>query len=169
VATGPYVTLAQVRDALAPSGSITPGIATAASLTDSELTAAIADAQTEVDARLQGYSPTPFDASAIPPIVTRIARDVAAYLATLTFRQGDPMLPDHPVSLRYAAAQAMLTAITTGKMEAPGAPPDADGDGGSQQQTAAVINFSETWRMRPGAPWPSADTIAAYEPAQGDG
>jgi phage gp36-like protein len=165
VPTGPYVTLAQVRDALAPSGSLTPGVATAASLSDAELTSAIADAQTEVDARLQGYSPAPFDVSAIPPIVTRITRDIAAYLATLTFRQGDPMLPDHPVSLRYAAAQALLTAIAKGTMEAPGAPVDSSGV--AEEQTAAVINPYETWRARPGAPWPSGDTIAMVEPSQG--
>jgi phage gp36-like protein len=133
-------------------------------MSDAEITEAISDAQTEVDARLQGYAPAPFDVTAIPPIVARVTRDIAAYLATLTFRQGDPMLPDHPVALRYAAAQGILAAIAKGTMEAPGAPPDTDG--GAEEQTASVINFSETWYQRPGAPWPQADTIVAYESSQ---
>jgi len=87
---------------------------TAASLTDNDLTDAIAEAQDEVDGRLAARYETPFDAP--PTVVVNITRDIAAYLATLTYRRGDPIQPTETVQLRYNRAQNLLGQAANGTL-----------------------------------------------------
>jgi phage gp36-like protein len=105
-----YATPGDVRKALAPEDDTSGG--TAASLSDSQLTNAIAEATNEIDARVQG---APF--TTIPPVISSIARDIAAYFATLAYRKGNLLPPEHPVALRYAHAQALLTSAARGELD----------------------------------------------------
>ena len=109
-----YCAPADVRQVLAPDGDASHDTATAASLSDAELLVAIADASAQVDASVGESYPTPFDP--VPVLVRGLTRDVAAYLATLTYRRGNPLADDHPVALRYARARALLTDIATGRL-----------------------------------------------------
>lgn len=122
-----------VRSVLADSSD--PG--TAAALEDWQLYAAIQDAQAEVDARVPGAPP-----ATVPPLLVNLTRDIAAYLATLTHRKGDPIASDDPVRLRYQRAQQILTDISAGRIELSGAP-DSTAD-------VAVVNPYEgaLWDLR---------------------
>src|SRR3954463_10997354 len=123
-----YATPATVREALAPEGDT--GAATAAALTDEQLSDAIAEAQSEVDARL---AQAPFADGSVPGVVSSITRDVAAYLATLTHRRGNPLPSDHPVALRYLRAEQLLGQGAAGNLE-------LGGDAGSGSSEAQVAN-----------------------------
>jgi phage gp36-like protein len=109
---GTYATAQDVRFALAPDGDT--GTSTAASLSDVELNDAIGEAQGEVDARLPG---DPYPTGQAPPIVSAITRDIAAYLATLTFRRGLALDPNDPVALRYKRATGLLADISAGRID----------------------------------------------------
>jgi phage gp36-like protein len=118
----PYTTPADVRGVLNQTGDPSD-LGSAASESDAFLNLAITDAQVEVDARLSGRYPVPFDdpnASMripVPPLVKRITRDIAAYLATLTFKKGAPIDVGHPVLLRNNSAQSLLNGIATGAID----------------------------------------------------
>lgn len=107
----PYATPTTVREALAPEGDSTQ--ATAAGLNNAQLSDAIVEATSEVDARL---APAPF-ADPVPAIVAAITRDIAAYLATLTHRRGNPLPQGHPVLLRYQRAEQLLGQGAAGNLE----------------------------------------------------
>lgn len=114
-----YTTAGEVRGVLSFAGSADTHSASGAN--DEQLEAAIEDARTEIDARLAVRYPAPFDdpdhtERPVPPVVARINRDLAAYLATLTFLRGAPLVAEHPISLRNAAAQNLLQGIATGKI-----------------------------------------------------
>jgi hypothetical protein len=113
-----YTTIDDLRSALSPGGDDTDR-GSAASLSDDDLRDAIVEAQSEVDARVPGE---PFVEGTAPPVVSAVTRDIAAYLATLTHRRGDPVPADDPVQLRYNRAKGILTDIGSGKIELSGAP-----------------------------------------------
>lgn len=106
-----YADTGTVRDILDPDGARGPG--TAACLSDDKLQEAIDEATSEVDGRLAVRYSTPF-ADPAPALVANITRDVAAYLATLTHRKGNPMAQDDPVRLRYARASTLLAQLVSG-------------------------------------------------------
>jgi hypothetical protein len=108
-----YASVNDVREALAPEGDFN-NTATAASLSDAQLTDSLVEASSEVDAKVKG---APFTTPTLPPIVQSITRDVAAYKATLTHRKGLELPPTHPVALRFAWAENMLTLATQGKLD----------------------------------------------------
>ena len=110
-----YVTPTELRQILSPDADPTADTSSASSMSDAELQEAIDEAQTEVDAKLAARYTVPF--SSIPPIVEKLTRDIAAWLATLVFRRGDPIDPNDPVQLRYNRAQANLLSIQSGKTE----------------------------------------------------
>lgn len=130
-----YAAVQDVRLALSPDGLA--DAATAASLSDAELADALSEAQSEVDARLAAHYPTPFPAGQVPVIVTAATRDIAAYLATLTFRRGEPLAPGDPVALRYQRALALLQDASRGIVELPAGPTS------SPSQQVTVINAYE--------------------------
>ena len=135
-----YCLPSDVRLALASDGDPSD-LSSAASLDDVTIQAACDEASSEIDARVSGRYTVPFQpdpiSGTIPPLVLAIARDVAAYLATLTFRKGQPMLPTDPVLLRYTRAQMMLTQIQTGAATIQ--QPSDDGQEPSST-TATVVN-----------------------------
>lgn len=96
---------------------------TAAALTDGQIEAAIVNAQAEVDARLRGRYPVPFDP--VPALVASITLDVAAWLVTLLYREQKDIPDGDPAIRRYERAQCLLRDIATGMADL-----DA-GDGGA--------------------------------------
>lgn len=124
-----YCTVADVRGVLAPDADDPSG--TAAVLSDDQITAVIDDAQTEVDARLGVRYEVPF-ADPVPQPVKQITRDVAAYLATLTYRKTLDLSDQDPVVLRYTRAMNLLTAISKGQadLEVPTGDPEPETVGG---------------------------------------
>lgn len=130
-----YATVTDVRQALAPDGASTATLGTAASLDDGDLTDHIAEAQAEIDARLSARYSVPFADGDVPSLVNKIARDIAAYLATLTYRRNTPLPEADPVALRYARALALLTGAQKGDIQLVG----DDGDVG-QAAEAYVVN-----------------------------
>jgi phage gp36-like protein len=113
-----YTTRDEVRLALSPDGDVTDE-GSAASLADNDLDDAVADAQAEVDGKIGGGR---FNAATVPELVQNLTRDIAAYLATLTHRRGDPIDPNDPVQKRYDRAQSLLAGIQSGKIELSGEP-----------------------------------------------
>lgn len=108
---------------------------TAAGLPDESIDDAIEEAGSEIDGFLRGRYVVPVpDATS----VRYYARDIAAYLATLTFKRNEPMSVDDPVSLRYSDAIRHLVAIRDGK-EFLDLPPQVSEQVGGNAY-AAVIN-----------------------------
>ncbi len=129
-----YTTTADLRLALAPGGVDQRVGDTAAGLPDAELTDAITEASNEVDLRLARRYAVPF----VPPpaIIAQLARDIAAYGATLVHRRGNPIEADHPVRLRHDKAERLLDRLAKGEIEIEGA------SGGDDVQ-ATVVNVGE--------------------------
>jgi phage gp36-like protein len=150
-----YTSPADVRGRISFGGSADQGSASGA--TDEQLLEAIEDARTEIDAVLAVRYPTPFDDPRypsqipIPPVVSRINRDMAAYLATLTYLRGAPLPENSPVALRYSNAQRLLRDIAKGAitLDLPAGPTD-------EQPTenvpggASVVNPYEGTMFAPG-------------------
>lgn len=130
----PYVNPADVRSALAGSATL-PG--TAAALSDDDLFEAIYEAQAEVNGRLEGrgYTTPMIDTAGL---VVQITRNVAAYVATLTYRRGNPIQPGDPVLLRYQRAQGLLKDISSGAL--PLAVPAGGGTDAASSENVAVSN-----------------------------
>jgi phage gp36-like protein len=108
-----YCTVDDVRGALTRDPEDTVG--TAASMDDDQLTACIVDGQNEVDSRLGVRYDVPFVDDSVPSAVNQITRDIAAYLATLTYRQTLDLTDQDPVVLRYNRSMALLIAISKGQ------------------------------------------------------
>jgi phage gp36-like protein len=110
---------------------------TAASLTDEAIADAIAEAQARVDTRLSGQYDVPFT-EPFPAMVMVITRDIAAWLAHLTFREVRDLTSElDPVHLRYKAAEALLIDLQNGKTTLPDAPGSDPGESG---KASIVIN-----------------------------
>jgi phage gp36-like protein len=97
---------------------------TAAAMSDEQFGDHIADAQSEVDSRLAVRYVVPLDEADLPTIVKQMTANIAAYLATLTFRRTLDLGPQDPVFLRYQRAESMLAAIVAGKAQLPVPPPE---------------------------------------------
>lgn len=115
-----YTTPDEVRAVLSFGGASDTKSASGA--TDEQLEQAIVDAKVEIDARLAVRYTTPFDDPAnpemhpVPAVISRINRDMAAFLATLTMLRGAPLTPEMPVALRNTAAMRLLNDIATDKV-----------------------------------------------------
>lgn len=110
-----YVTKRDVRMALTGLTSdpgVTGDASTAASMPVYVLDDAIEEACNRVDNYLRARYAVPVtDSSAL----FYVARDIAAYLATLTFKRNEPMGQDDPVQLRYNDAMIQLVMWRDGK------------------------------------------------------
>lgn len=127
-----FCTPADVRAALTPGG-IADSDQTAASLTDWQLLDAIDEAEGSVAGYFRGYQiiveiheePDPDNPNntvvftAAPDPVRRWTRDVAAYLAALTFRKNKDLPEDDPIRLRYNMAMGFLNDVRSGKIIPP--------------------------------------------------
>lgn len=121
-----YSTPAMVRRILNPLGSDdgsrpTPSKPsnTAADLDDAALSDAIAEADTIIDSRLGGVYTTPVAntaAGVVPHPLDFWSRDIAAWLATLTYRKGQELPQGNPVALRYSAVMDALKSASVGHL-----------------------------------------------------
>jgi phage gp36-like protein len=150
----PYLDPADVRLILAGTEN---AAGTAASLTDNDLTDAISEAQDEVDGRLAARYDTPFTDP--PTVVVNITRDIAAYLATLTYRRGDPIQPGETIQLRYNRAQNLLSQAANGTFPLP-----LPGGGGDEAAAANVVNNPTSGDL-----WTEQDFHLVQRPAQWSG
>ena len=122
-----FCTPADVRAALTPGG-VTDGDQTAASLPDWQLLDAIDEAESVISGYFLGYQiivevheeVDPDDPNntvgftAAPDPVRRWTRDVAAYLAALTFRKNKDLPEDDPIRLRYEMVMGLLKDVRSG-------------------------------------------------------
>lgn len=141
-----YCTVFDVRAALTPGASANDK-ATAAGLKNWQIEEAIAEATGVLDLYLfnrytyavteqeviasiddQG-EPVKEQAEVAPNPVRAWTRNIAAYLATLTFLQNKDLDAKDPVALRYAMTVGQLQAVKEGTLDIPGLDPTAGGDG----------------------------------------
>lgn len=137
-----YSSANDVRKALTPGGSAAD-TSTAAGLDDTQIEDAIAEADSTVDAHLRSRYTIPQDPDNVAVAVAPVrwwSRNIAAYLATLTFRRNKDLTEDDPVRLRYNQTMALLIAIRDGKANL-SLPPVVDGAGTGTDIT--VINQYE--------------------------
>lgn len=155
--TVPYCLPSDVRDVLAPDGALSEGQGTAASLSDRELSLAISDAQAQIDTALASATalyPVPFTAG-VPPLVVGLTRDIAAYLATLTWMKGSSsaVAADKPVALRYQRATTLLGQLADDTLVLPGF-------GASPDQVGSVVNVvPDVWTWWPDIGFGMGQTI----------
>jgi phage gp36-like protein len=110
-----YCSVVDVRNALTAGGA-TSGTNTAADMDDATLQDAIAEASSVVDTYVGGpYGPS----DSVPNMVVYWTRDVAAFLATCTWRQSKDFEALDPVLLRYQQAVERLAGIFTGTTSMP--------------------------------------------------
>lgn len=127
-----YCTTPDVRAALTPGG-LDDDDQTAASLADWQINDAIDEAEGLINAYLQDYTITPItlevpdedDPNNIgvwlvaPDPVRYWTRDVAAYLAALTFRKSVDLAEDDPIRLRFTMVMGLLADVRAGKSTLP--------------------------------------------------
>lgn len=116
-----YTTPTSVRLALVPSsaGALpNPASNTAADFSDAQLQDAIDEAAALIDSYIGKFYVTPVAQvdGATPQPIGFWARNIAAYNATLTYRNSMPVPPDDPVSLRWKATMDALGLVATGKV-----------------------------------------------------
>lgn len=123
-----YSTVTDVRNALTP-GAVSTDASTASSLEDAQ----IIDAIVEADSRIKTYLPDGYTVTEVtiqqgdPPAAFIVApdtirfwsRDIAAYLATLTYKRHQNVPEDDPVRLRYEMAMEALRLARDGKINLP--------------------------------------------------
>jgi phage gp36-like protein len=166
----PYSTPALVRMALIPSsdGSLpTVPTLTAADLADAQLTDAIAEADSVIDSYIGRYYAVPvakiLDTDGItlitPHPIDYWSRNIAAYNATLAFREGQDFADSDPVARRYAATMTALTLVSKGQatLQIPDNTSVNAGTGAAQAINPYVGDLFDVndWNLRPLSPaWP---------------
>lgn len=131
-----YSTPLDVRMALTPGADLSDK-STAAGLSEQQIIDAILEADGVINAHLlrlysipvsdiveanpapadpQNPDPATITSNVAPRPVRGWSRDIAAYLATLTFKRNQDVTKDDPVRLRYTQAMEMLVAIRDRKM-----------------------------------------------------
>lgn len=107
-----YCSVDDVKLVLKGTAGVLP--AAADKLNDLQLQDSINDAQIEVDLALSSFYTTPMNP--VSDVIRFITRDIAVYLADLTFRMskdyGDAA---NPIRLRYSRARNLLDGIVSGK------------------------------------------------------
>jgi phage gp36-like protein len=114
-----YSTVISVRTAVSPDvpqeGFDNPPSTpthTAADLSNGTLTDAIAEADATIDSYLANRYVTPVDTTnGVPHPIDFWSRNIAAYLATLTYRKSKDVSVDDPIVRRYTATMQALTSV----------------------------------------------------------
>lgn len=123
-----YSTPAQVRRALVPSSDGTQPTTptnTAADLSDEQLQDSIDEADSTIDSYIGGFYAVPvtiLDANGQPTGSTPHpldfwSRNIAAYAASLSYRQSQDFTDTDPVARRYKDTLASLQAVAAGRMK----------------------------------------------------
>lgn len=170
----PYSSPAMVRMALVPSSDGSkpdPPSNTGADLSDAQLSDAIAEADSVIDSYIGHYYAVPvapilsgenedgITVGAIPHPVDYWSRNIAAYNATLSFREGQDFADTDPVARRYSATMLALTAVMRGQatLQIPDntGPAAATGAGQPVNPYAGDLFDPRDWNLRPLDPaWP---------------
>jgi len=141
-----YCTVQDVRNVLSPGG-VDAQQETAASLPDFQILDAIRDAQSRVNMYLAGRYLVPLEdyleavdptkpddekitVRAAPAPVRSWTRDIAAYLASLTFNRGRDLSEDDPIRLRFALVERSLIEVRDSAMDLDLPPREATDTGG---------------------------------------
>lgn len=114
-----YVAPLDIREAVAPDGSFT---GTCAELSDDQLQRSILRAQQLVD----GITGVVFGDENAPELIKGLVLALAAYYATLAYRKGLPLDPNHPIRLQYEDAQTTLRGIKGGQIQFEPSAPNTD-------------------------------------------
>lgn len=135
-----YCSAQDVRNALTSGGDKTDK-ETAAGLPDWQIADAIEEASAIVETHIstrykievkdgeQTVGTQTVDIEVADAPVRWWTRDIAAFLATLTFRKGKDLAEDDPIRLRFNMAMGFLTAVRDGSMNLPNFPgADTSGD-----------------------------------------
>lgn len=113
----PYSVPADVRKALVPTsdGSLpaTP-THTAADLSDPQIANMIHEADSLIDGYLGKHYKTPVSALPVPDPIPAWSRNLAAYEAVNTYRQGMDYTDNDPVARRYQMTMDALKAVSKG-------------------------------------------------------
>lgn len=117
-----YSTPAKVRQALVPSsdGTLpTSPTGTAADLSDAQLTDAITEADATIDGYIGGFYAVPVAevSGAVPHPVDYWSRNIAAYLASCTYRGSLDFTDNDPVARRYKDTLSALQAVSKGTIK----------------------------------------------------
>jgi phage gp36-like protein len=103
----------------------------AASLANETIQEQINSAMQRIDGKLALRYKVPFS-DPIPKLIRDIARDIAAFLTDLTFREiRDYGSELNPVYLRYQDAVKLLDSIAKGETVVPGEPPPGESETGT--------------------------------------
>lgn len=115
-----YSTPEMVRQALVPTsdGSLPANATnTAADLSDDQLEDAIAEADSLINGYIGGYYQVPVDAQQLANTpIPYWSRNIAAYVATLTYRGSMDFTDTDPIFRRYKDTLANLNAVASNKM-----------------------------------------------------
>lgn len=172
-----YSTVQTVRLALYPlsgsdDGSNPPATPsnTAADLSNTQLQDAIEEADAVIDSYIGKFYATPVvpiiagtdedgTVGAIPHPIDYWSRNIAAYNATLAFRQGQDFADQDPVARRYTATMTALTMVAKGQatLQLPEntSPNAAAGAGQPVNPYAGDLFDPNDWNLRPISPdWP---------------
>lgn len=121
----PHSDLRDVRNALAPEGR---EVGTAATLADDQLLDAILQADAMIDSYTSKYAIPQVEEfiaeegrtiKVAPAPVRYWSRDIASYLATLTFKRNQDVTVDDPIRLRFNIAMSDLVAVRDGRSTLP--------------------------------------------------
>lgn len=137
-----YTTADEVRLVLTRSLEQTKG--NAAGLEDATIEENIESACQRINGKLSMHYAVPFT-EPVPKLIRDIARDIAAFLSDLTFREiRDYESNLNPVYLRYTESLKMLDQLAKGELVVPGDPATPDPSGQSGMDAVAVINVDTT-------------------------
>lgn len=146
-----YSTVFDVRNALTP-GADSADSTTAAMLQDDQIEDAILEADAMIDTYLAtGYAVPTVDITRTVESVEKTftvgkgpfrwwSRDIAAYLATLTYRRNKDIAEEDPIRLRFAMVLTMLEGIKSGETTIP---VDDDGNLGQTGQDVFAYPYYE--------------------------
>lgn len=140
-----------------------PKTNTAADLSDEQLQVAIDQAGQTIDAYIGNYYATPVaateaDPAVYPEPIKTWSVNIAAYLATLTYRRSKDLSQQDPVALRYGLTMQQLNGVNSGKLTLP-IPPNT-GDSATSAVGRPVNSYSgnlfdaRDFDLRPGGSWP---------------
>lgn len=143
-----YSTPASVRKAIVPSsdGAVpNPLSHTAADLSDAELSDAIAEADSQIDGAIGGLYATPVDiTSGVPHPIDYWSRNIAAYVATLSYRGSQDFSDNDPIARRFKMTQDAMNMVATGKASLP-LPRNLGGSSEAAPGTAINPYIGDLW------------------------
>lgn len=124
-----YSSALDVRNALTPEGASTDG-STAATLSDTQITDSIAEADGLIDAYVGSRYAIVLDTTLTPNVAKGVirwwSRTIAAYLATLTYKRNQDVPADEPIRLRYDMVMELLEKVRNGTLDLNLVPVDND-------------------------------------------